>query len=118
MNESNKINLVIQQGATFRHRFAWRDKKGRPIDITGFTARMQARSSVSDSESLLTLTSENGGISIGGKNGIISLYASDSATAQIQWPRGLYDLELIATNGDVFRIAEGKITVSFEVTKI
>lgn len=117
MSTTPKVNLTINQGATFRYKFAWRDKNGRPIDITGYTARMQIRADVSASAPLITLTTENSGLALGGKTGVISLYINDTATSAITWNKGVYDVELIAPTGDVFRAVGGNVTVSPEITK-
>lgn len=118
MAEVAKVNLNIYQGATFRHRFVWKDGKGKPINLTGYTARLQARESIESANAPITLTTENGGISLSGVTGAISLYMSDEATALITTKKLVYDLELEAPNGDVVRLVSGSINVSFEVTRV
>jgi PIN domain nuclease of toxin-antitoxin system len=117
MSDTPKVNLVINQGATFRHRFAWRDKNGRPIDVTGFTARMQIRADAAASAALVTLTTENGGIALGGKAGTVALYLNDTNTSAITWNKGVYDIQLVSPSGDVFRMVGGIVTVSAATTK-
>ena len=117
MSDTPKVKLTINQGATFRFKFAWKDKNARAIDLTGFTARMQVRESVIAPATLLSLTTENGGITLGGKTGIVSLYLNDTNTSSITWTKGVYDLELLAPSGDVFRMVGGTVVVSPEITK-
>lgn len=115
-----KIKLVIKQGATFRRRLTW--KTGSPaiaVDLTGYTARMQVRAVIEDPVVLVDLTTENGGITLGGTAGTIDLFINDAATSAYMWDAGVFDLEMVApgANGDVIRLTAGTVTVSPEVTR-
>jgi len=115
-----KTNLKIYKGATFRHVFIWKDGDEVPLNITGYTARMQVRKKIDDVATLLELTTENGGITITPLEGKIALYVSAEATAALTWVDGVYDLEMIIQiDGvdDVTRLVEGKVTVFKEVTR-
>lgn len=118
MSDTPKVNLVINQGATFRHKFTWQDGKKRPVDLTGYTARLQARESIESAAAIINLTTENGGIVLGGTTGTITLHLSAAATAAIMIKKLVYDLELVAPNGDVIRLVGGTISVSPEVTRL
>ena len=103
-------NLTIEQKATFRKKLTYRDAKKKPINLTGFTARMQIRDSQG---ALITdLSTENGKIKIGGSAGTIELVISNAETSAMTFSTALYDLTLTAPNGDVSRILQGKITLS------
>lgn len=122
MTKPAKLKFTIYQGATFRKRLRWSDKAtGTPIDLTGCTARMQVRAETSAPAVLLDLTTENGGITLGGAAGTIDLYVGATATAAINWEGGVFDLEIIhpgALPDDVTRIAQGTVSVSPEVTRV
>lgn len=111
-----KQNLTIYQGSTFRHTFAL-TADDLPLDLTNWTARMQVRESVDDATVILELTTENGGITLGGALGTLELYVSPDDTADLAITKGVYDIELIDTNDDVGRVIEGKVTVKKEVTR-
>lgn len=116
---ASKLKLPIDQGATFRRRLTWKTgTPSLPVDLTGYTARMQVRSEITDAAILLTLTTENGGITLGGAAGTIDLYISATATAGFTWETGVYDLEMVASNGDVIRLVAGAVSVSPEVTRV
>lgn len=117
MTKPAKIKLTIYQGATFRKRLVWKAPDGTPIDLTGCTARMQVRSEVESAVVLLNLTTENGGITLGGATGTIDLLSADDETAAITWDGGVWDLEIAHPGGDVTRLAQGSISVSPEVTR-
>lgn len=120
MTTPAKLKFTIYQGATFRKRLTWTAPGGTPIDLTGCTARMQVRSEVESLDVLLELTTENGGITLGGAAGTVELYAGATATSAITWQSGVFDLEIVfpgASPDDVDRIAQGSISVSPEVTR-
>lgn len=117
MTAPAKLKFTIYQGATFPKRLTWKSGPvSAPVDLTGCTARMQVRSSVDSPIVLLSLTTENGGIALGGTAGTIDLYVSAADTAAITWRSGVWDLEIVHPGGDVVRLAQGSISVSPEVT--
>jgi len=113
-----KYNLYLYRGATFTRIITWKDKTGTLIDLTGFTARLHMRETVDAATPFLTLTTENGGIALGGIAGTIALLATATATAAITAMEGVYDLELIASDGvTIMRLIEGMVFVVPEVTR-
>lgn len=72
MTTPAKLKLTIYQGATFRKRLTWTAPGGTPVDLTGCTARMQVRAEVGSPTVLLSLTTVNGGITLGGALGAVS----------------------------------------------
>ena len=121
MTKPAKLKFTIYQGATFRKRLRWTSKAtGAPLDLTGCKARMQVRAEIESTEVLLELTTENGGIELGGTAGTVDLYIGATATAAITWTSGVFDLEIIhpgALPDDVTRLAQGPVSVSPEVTR-
>lgn len=109
-----KLNLTIEQGTTFEKSLTWRDKNKRPVPLTGYTARMQIRPSVTSAEVILELSTENGRIVLG-TGGVIKLVLTPAMTGSLK--SGVYDLELTDPLGRVIRLVEGKVTVSPEVTR-
>lgn len=109
-----KLNLTVEQGATFSKRLVWKDKNRRPINILGWEARMHVRKTVADSTIIMELTSSNGRIVLG-TGGVIDLKLSATETSALQ--SGVYDLELVSPTGVVTRLVEGKVAVSPEVTR-
>lgn len=107
----------IEQGATLLKPIVWKDSTGSPVNLTGYTAKMQVRQSVSSSDVLLEMSTVNGRISITPLTGTITLIFSATLTAAITWSRGKYDLELTSNDGTVTRLIEGQISVSKEITR-
>lgn len=112
-----KYKITIYQGETFSKVFTWKtgDPKN-PVDLTGYTARMQIRKKYGSTVVLLSLTTENGGVTLGGVAGTIILNISAADTSSIDWTAGVYDLELISAGGIVKRLLQGTIKISPEVT--
>lgn len=115
--KAGELNLVIEQGATFDPVLTWKDQNGALIDLTGFTARMQIRDTVDAPDTLHELTTENGGIALGGGAGTITLSISAADTAAFDFEQAVYDLEVEAANGNVTRLLRGVVTLSKEVTR-
>ena len=111
--ECQRYDFTIQQGATFHQQLEY-EVDGVPIDITQWTARMQARKSY-DLPVVVSLTTENSRITITDTNKI-DLELTATQTAALPAGRYLYDLELVNTP-DVERVLYGVFTVSAEVTK-
>lgn len=109
-------NLTIYQGATLGRVFAWKDESGVAVNLAGYTARMKARANIDSTEAFIDLTTENGGIVLGGGAGTVTLSMSAAATAALATLSGVYDLELIA-GSTVIRLLQGSLTVSREVTR-
>lgn len=110
-------NFTIEQGTSFTKDIVWKDSNGTPIDVTGYTARMQVRASVAAPEVLLELTTEDDNIVMGTTDGKITLVLTDVETAALVWVSGVYDLEVESTTGVVTRLLKGTITVDPEVTR-
>jgi len=115
-----QIDLVIYQGSSFKKSWEITDKDtGDPIDLTGYTARMQIRAKLKDVDFVAELTTENGGITITvtGTETTMALYISATGTATIASSSGIYDLELVDTSDDVYRFMQGDVEISKEVTR-
>lgn len=111
------LDFTIEQGATFNLLLTW-EIDGVPVNITNWTARLQARVDVEETETILSLTSAaGGGITLGGAAGTISLDRTATQTALLPAGGYIYDLELISAAGAVTRLIQGEVVISPEVTR-
>lgn len=110
------LNFTIEQGATFNLLLTWKIDTV-PVNLTGYTARLAARVDVEDTEVILSLTTSNGGITLGGSAGTISLDQTATQTALLPAGTYVYDLELVSTNSTVTRLVQGELLISPEVTR-
>lgn len=121
---ANQYNIVVEQGGTFTLQITYKDSSGSAIDLTNYAARMEIRQAYTSASALVTLTSASGGsgdtsgIALGGAAGTITVVIAAATTGSLTAPAtNVYDLELIAQNGSVTRLVEGKATVSPGVTQ-
>ena len=106
-----KVNLVIDQGATFETVLTLTQDNGDLIDLTGYSGTAQFRKHYTSSNS----TSIS--VSLGGSNGTVTLGMTANATANVVAGRYVYDVELVDGGGVVTRLLEGIVTVTPQVTK-
>jgi uncharacterized membrane protein YeiH len=110
-------NYRIEQGVYREQSFAWKDSNGVAVNLTGYTARMHLRKSVSAADILLNLTTVNGGIVIDPMAGKITVIFKETDTQGVTWTGGVYDLELVDSSGKTMRFIEGEFALSKEVTR-
>lgn len=108
--------ITAEQGATFTRTIIWNDANGVPVNLAGYTARMQVREDYFSTVAALTLTTENGRITFGGATGSIVLNVSAADMTLVESSMYVYDLELVL-NGVVTRLIQGTFTVNAEVTR-
>lgn len=105
-------HFVIEQGANFSHVLTLKDSAGSVINLTGYaSAQMDLRKDPEQSSALLSLTTGNSRITLGGSAGTVTLSVSASDTGSLDAIDGVYDLEITDGSSNVFRILEGTFTV-------
>jgi hypothetical protein len=113
----NTYNMTIDQGATFELRVTWKDPDGVPINLSGYTARMQIRDTYSSATPLVSITSGSG-ITLGGTAGTVDLLIPAETTSALNAPlSGVYDLEIVNGGTVVTRLIQGTVTITAEVTR-
>lgn len=110
-------DIIIEQGATLQLRFVYEDATETPINLTGYTARMQVRRKYASTDTLLNFTTENGGIVITPLTGTINVVGAATLTKDLPAKPCVYDLELVSPAGIVYRLVQGSVTVTPEVTR-
>lgn len=108
-------SLTIQQGTT--QGFLWPivDTSGNPVDVTGWTARSQVRAIPTAETVLHEWSSAEGNVELG-PTGVI-LHVSPAASLAWTWTRGVYNVLLTDTTGNVYEIAQGTVTVDPSITR-
>ncbi len=107
-------DLTINQGETYGQAFVWKEND-TPVNLTGYSARMQIRRSVTSPAATLSLTTANGKITLGSA-GQITLGIDAIATANLDAGNYVYDLEVV-TGDTVRRLLSGGVKVTREVTR-
>lgn len=88
-----------------------------PINLAGYTARMQIRGKLADTEIIKELTTQNGGIVIDNTVKTISIVISATDTAAFTFNTAVYSLEMISSGGEVSQMLTGTLTLVKEVTR-
>jgi hypothetical protein len=128
---AGKYNFTIEQGATLDFEIRYTDSNSVPVDLTGYTARMQIRQKKESTTPYIslssTLNSYGTGLNMSGSagdkspvSGSIGVYIAAVDSALLNFSRAVYDLEIVSGSGDnavVTRLLEGKIKLSKEVTR-
>jgi hypothetical protein len=108
-------NVTMYQGASFDLSLTW-NVNSIPVNLTGYSSRMQVRTSYDASSTVLSLTSGSG-ITLGGTAGTITVAASAATTAGVSTGQYVYDLEMVSGGSAVTRLIQGTFLVDPEVTK-
>lgn len=108
------LDIHVDQGTDVRIPIAFIDDFSE-VDLTGFEARMEIRTSASSSKVVDLLTTENGRICIV-KETMTLLWSHDISK---ELPSGtyVYDLEIVSVTGEVTRLLSGRVKVCKEVTR-
>lgn len=88
-----------------------------PVDLAGFTARMQIRDKLDSDTFIIELTTENSGIAINNTDKTITLNITATNTALFTFNTAVYSLELVSSGGIVTPFANGTLTLVKEVTR-
>lgn len=126
---AGKYSFVIEQGSTVDFEIQYRDADSIPINLTGYSGKMQIRSDFADSNPITyatlnsTPSGDGTGLNFNGSNGTlplssgsIGIYISAASSSAFTFDTAYYDLEL--TSGSfVTRILEGRVKLSKEVTR-
>ena len=113
-----KVPLKIDQGSDFAITVTWRT--GDPptlVDLTGCTAEAQIREYLESPDTLIELSTANGGIVLGGTAGTVEIIITHDQTEAVEWVDGVYDLEVTFANGSKKRLLSGTVTISPEITR-
>jgi hypothetical protein len=109
--------FTADKGATFTQVIKWKDANNNLINLTGYSAEMVIREKTTATNIVLTLSTSNGRIALGGAEGTITLSvsASDMDIAPNQYT---YTLELTSSTGEVTRLLLGAFIVRSDVFRI
>lgn len=118
---AGKYDISINQGEAYRQRITWLQGDGvTPVNLVGFVGRCQIRASARSgilASPTVTIVDEI--------NGIIEISLTKTQTANLPVTGAsykdteiyVYDLEMESPLGDVYRVLNGFVYVSPEVTR-
>lgn len=111
-------NIRCDQGSTFQRVItvtqAVSGDTYEPVDLTGYSARMQIRKKFGGTLLIELTSDEDGGITLGGPEGTVTIDMTAEQTAEIT-RSGVYDLELVI-GSTVTKMLRGQFILTHEVT--
>lgn len=130
---AGKYSFVIEQGSTTNFEIQYKDSSDTPVDLTGYSGRMQIASDYSSNPNrtvYLTLSSslnpDGTGLNFSGSNGStppasgsIGIYIAACTSSLLSFNTAKYDLEIYSGSGAcplTVRLLEGQISLSNQVT--
>ena len=108
---ATKINLIVDQGASFETTLNLTDDNDNAVPLIGYTGAGQIRKHYTSS------TATNFTVTLGEETGAVTLSLSANTTANMVAGRYVYDVEVTDAGGTVSRLFEGVVTVTPQVTK-
>lgn len=109
-------DIVIDQGSVFNMALQWTDENGDPIDLSGYTGRMQVREEYGSATAMIDIS----GVSITfDASGNINITATAAETEAAVPGRHVYDLEIYPAGDEAqaIRLIHGDAVVTPEVTR-
>lgn len=88
----------------------------QPVDLAGYSARMQLRERLTSPTVITELTTQNGRIVLDNTQKTITLTIPSSITTSLNFIQAVYSLELY-TNNTVISLASGNLSLVKEVTR-
>jgi hypothetical protein len=126
---AGKYNFTIEQGTTIKFELQYKDSNGDPIDLTGYSGRMQIRPDYADNTKTSylylssSITDDGTGLNFSGSNGTtppvsgaIGVFISAVTSSTLNFDTAYYDVE-IESGSIVSRLLQGTIKLSREVTR-
>jgi len=108
---ADKVNLSIDQGATFSVDFIVTNPDDSSVDLSGYTGAGQIRKHYTSNTAVV--------FSIGiVANGVVQATLNANQTSSLSEGRYVYDIKLTNASGNTeIRIVEGVVTVNPQVTR-
>lgn len=122
---AGKYSFIIEQGSTLDFSIIYADSLGIPIDLHNYNARMQIRSTPGSPTAIASLSSslntDGTGLNmVNAVSGAIGIYIASCTSSLFTFDEASYDLDIISGSACpvVYRILEGKVKLSKEVTTL
>lgn len=114
-------DLFIEQGATFTFGFQWVRETSEnvydPVNITGYKIRMQIREKHGSPVLISATTENNFFVIVTPTEGRVRLTLPAVETDKLTKTPLKYDIEMVSPAGDVFRVLQGNVKVSPNITQ-
>lgn len=115
MDEAATYNFTLKQGYRFLRTFTFLQSNGNPHILTGYSARLIARTKSGNTKVLDLSTTANASgsvITLGGSTGAVTVNFKTAETSALDFDDAGYDLKLIDPSGEGIPFMTG--VVSFD----
>lgn len=109
-----EINPTVDTLSDTIYVFCLRGADDEPLDVSNYTAAMQLRPYPGAKKVYDELTTENGRLTVEGDQ--ITIKFPASVTGEYKFDKAVYDLYIKSMHGYQYRVAQGGVQVSREVT--
>jgi hypothetical protein len=130
---AGKYNFIVEQGSQHDVTFRYKLADGTFLDLTNYRVRMSVKDHITDTNFVYQASSNTGGggdtggtvafqqhftkaNQAGDTLGQFTLSIPTATTTGFNFNQGVYDLELVANDGTVTRILEGKFKIKLQVS--
>ena len=127
---AGKYNFIVEQGSQHDVTFRYKLADGTFLDLTSYHILMSVKDHITDTNFVYQATSnssaDSGGTvafqqhftisNQGSAQGQFVLSIPTATTAGFNFNQGVYDLEIVAQDGTVTRILEGKFKIKLQVS--
>ena len=103
--------MYADYGMTFTRGIVKKDSKRRVVPLTGYTANMQIKTSAEATTALLTLTTENGYLTIDAPRGLIAVEVPADVMETLPVGTYAFDVEIYDADGVKERLVKGPFVV-------
>lgn len=120
MPTTKSVIWTVPQGATFVAEVLFVDPDtGAAIDLTGYSARLQARIDARDPDPPVYSTTSGGGghLVITAASGLVTWTIPAAVTEVFDFNELVFDLEVESGSGAVHRLVKGRLVLDFNVTR-
>lgn len=115
------VHFILYSHATFSGSAILRDEDGNPVDLTGCTAVMHVRRDIDDDAPLISMSTSDGDIELGGADGTIEFDAGLPSDLDFDIDSDgeyfVHDILVTYPDGTTEREWQGSITAQKTVTR-
>jgi hypothetical protein len=114
--ENGIISIELIQGEDFELEVSWEDEEGTPVDVAGYTAKMQFRKNAGDPKKYLEATTENGKISVDTVDNVLRLTIPASEINELIINNLVADFFAISPGNKSYKLFTANAAVKKRVT--
>ena len=98
MGSINVVSIVLKRGAKLDKTYKLTDKKGTPINLSAYVARVEVRPKAGSATVLASLDetgSLDGTTTVTGLEGLVNLFVAADVSPGFAWDHGLFDIRMV-----------------------